>query len=61
MGYIRTNEEYYIDVGHSPQRAAEKVEIDKAKIDYGWCNPIKAKIAHEEEQAIRKKIKEDTG
>jgi len=46
-------------MGYSPQRAAEQVAIDKANIDYGCCNPIKAKIAHEEEQAIRRKVREE--
>lgn len=52
MGYIRDNEDYYVSLGYSPSEAKKQVEKDKRtqNIDYGYCNPIKAKLASEEEE-----------
>jgi len=55
MGYIRDNEDYYVSTGMSPESAREQVAIDEAGIDYGYCNPIKAKLAAEEEEELLKK------
>jgi hypothetical protein len=60
MGYIRTNEDYYASLGMSPERAALEVELDKARIDYGVCNPRKAKLAAEQEAEIRARLKKDS-
>lgn len=56
MGYIRSNEDYYASLGYSPKEAAIQVEIEKAGIDYGVCNPRKAKEAAEQEAEIRAKL-----
>lgn len=52
MGYIRSNEDYYKSLGFSKIQ----VELDKRNIDYGFCNPIKAKLAAEEEEEIRENL-----
>jgi hypothetical protein len=57
MGYIRDNEDYYVSMGYSPDRAREQCAIDDANIDYGYCNPIKAKQAAEDEQEIRERVR----
>jgi len=59
MGYIRSNEDYYESLGFSHKEARVRVALDKANIDYGYCNPLKAKFAHEEEQEIRKRIENE--
>jgi hypothetical protein len=58
MGYIRSNEEYYESLGHSSERAKELSKMDECSVvmDYGYCNPIKAKLAVEEEEKILKNI-----
>lgn len=53
MGYIRSNEDYYESLGCSPTEARVQVAIDKKGVDYGYCNPRKAKEAAKEEAAIR--------
>jgi hypothetical protein len=58
MGYIRSNEEYYESLGYSSKEAKVRVELDKHHIDYGVCNPIKAKLAAEEEDKIRRSLEE---
>jgi len=52
MGYIRDNEDYYISIGYSSEDARKQVELDERSpnIDYGYCNPLKAKFAAEEEE-----------
>lgn len=57
MGYIRSNEDYYASMGYSHDRAREQCAIDDANIDYGYCNPIKAKQAYEDEQEIKKRVR----
>ncbi len=59
MGYIRSNEDYYRSLGMGDKEIKVQMALDKAKIDYGYCNPIKAKLAHEEEQEIRKRIENE--
>ncbi len=56
MGYIRSNEDYYQSLGYSPKEAKIQAELDKRKIDYGYCNPIKAKLAAEEEEEVRRNV-----
>lgn len=58
MGYIRSDEDYYVSTGMSPERASQQVELDKHNIDYGYCNPQKAKSAAEQEREILKKLEE---
>lgn len=57
MGYIRDDEDYYISLGYSSEKAAIMAATDH--LDYGYCNPIKAKLADEEEKEIIKKLKEE--
>ncbi len=57
MGYIRDDEDYYRSLGYSDERIA--IELATSHIDYGYCNPIKAKLADEEEKEIVKKLKEE--
>ena len=59
MGYIRDNEDYYVSLGYSPSEAKVQASLDEAGVDYGFCNPIKAKNAAEEEDEIRNKLKEE--
>jgi hypothetical protein len=59
MGYIRSNEDYYESLGFSPLEAKVQAEMDKRGVDYGVCNPIKAKLAAEEEAEIRNELKDD--
>lgn len=54
MAYIRDNEDYYVSQGMSPSEARIQDAVDRANIDYGYCNPIKAKLASEDEEEIRK-------
>lgn len=49
MGYIRSNEDYYVSTGMTPRQAKIQVELDKRGIDSGFCNPRKIK---EEAEAI---------
>ncbi|MGD9725929.1 MAG: hypothetical protein AB7L09_03255 [Nitrospira sp.] len=58
MGYIRDNEDYYVSIGYSAERARIQAAIDERNIDYGVCNPIKAKLAAEEEADVIKEIEE---
>lgn len=53
MGYIRSDEDYYASLGMGVREARVQVAIDKAGIDYGYCNPRKAKEAAELEAEIR--------
>lgn len=58
MGYIRSNEDYYIAQGMTPRQAEIQCEMDRLgadRIDHGYCNPIKAKLAADEEDCLRKK------
>lgn len=57
MGYIRSNEDYYESLGYSSKEARVQAALDSANIDYGYCNPRKAKAAWEAEAAIRKDTK----
>ena len=64
MGYIRSNEDYYISEGMSPDNAKLQVEMDRLganSIDYGYCNPRKAKIAQEDEDALREEAQHNLG
>ena len=58
MGYIRSNPDWYENQGMSPSEAERQVKKDKMteSIDYGFCNPIKAKFASEEEDEIERSI-----
>jgi hypothetical protein len=59
MGYIRDDFDYYIASGMSYDSAKRQVARDNRgynKIDYGYCNPIKSKIADEEEKEINHQI-----
>lgn len=61
MGYIRTNEDYYISEGMSLDNARLHVELDRLgadTIDYGVCNPIKSKLAAEAEEDLRERARE---
>lgn len=49
MGYIRSNEDYYVSTGMSQRGAKIQVELDKRAIDSGLCNPRKIK---EEAEAV---------
>jgi hypothetical protein len=60
MGYIRTNEDYYISCGYSPREAEIKSKMDEQGVDYGYCNPMKAKIADEQEKKIRQELRDNT-
>ena len=53
MGYIRSNEDWYISQGMSPKEAHIQEAIDEAHLDYGYCDPRKAKDSAEDEQVIR--------
>jgi hypothetical protein len=59
MGYIRSNEEYYESLGYSSKEAKIQAKLDESKIDHGFCNPIKAKLAAEEEERIRRELDND--
>jgi hypothetical protein len=59
MGYIRNNEDAFIDEGYSPEEAEIQARIYEANIDYGYCNPIKAKLAHEQEEEIREQVRRE--
>jgi hypothetical protein len=57
MGYIRSNEEWYLSQGMSYKEALIQCEMDRLgrnNIDYGFCNPRKIKLADEQEEEIRK-------
>jgi transcriptional regulator of nitric oxide reductase len=56
MGYIRSNEDYYQSLGYSNQEIKRRIAYDEAGIDHGVCNPIKSKIADEEEREIDKQL-----
>jgi hypothetical protein len=56
VAYIRSDEDYYASLGYSPERIKVEIAINKANIDYGVCNPRKAKLAAEQEEEIRRKI-----
>jgi hypothetical protein len=58
MGYIRSNSDYYISCGRSSKEASIQDAIDKRGLDHGFCNPIKAKIADEEEKEIREEFRD---
>ncbi len=58
MGYIRSNEEYYESLGYSVKEAEIQAELDRHNIDYGFCNPRKAKEVAEQEVEIRKDIED---
>lgn len=60
MGYIRSNEDYYNSLGFSPLEAKVQVEMDKRSVDIGYCNPIKAKLAAEEEAEIRANLEKSS-
>ena len=50
MGYIRSDEDYYISTGMSPEQAQEQVRKDEqGECDRGFCNPLKNQICNEEE------------
>jgi len=55
MGYIRNNEDYYVSQGFSPKQASIQTKIDNCHIDYGFCNPNKAKEAAKVEKEIKEK------
>lgn len=61
MGYIRSNEDYYINQGMCPNNARRQVKRDKVSrgIDHGICNPYKSKIAAEEERKVDKDIEKN--
>lgn len=59
MPYIRTNEDYYASLGMSPKAVLIAEALDEVKIDYGFCNPRKAREAAELEEEIRKKVEEE--
>jgi len=59
MGYIRDNVDAFIDEGYSPEEAEVQARLLEEDIDYGFCNPIKAKLAHEDEQRIRDEVKQE--
>lgn len=61
MGYIRSNEDYYESLGYSPLEAKVQAEMDKRGVDYGVCNPVKAKMAAEEEAEIRANLQRENG
>lgn len=60
MGYIRSNEDYFQSIGMSPAKARREAKIYESgaldRIDYGFCNPRKAKQAAEEEAEIRNRF-----
>lgn len=58
MAYIRSNEDWYAAMGYSAHEAKVQAELDKRGIDYGVCNPLKAKHAAKEEAEIRRELKE---
>ena len=60
MAYIRSNEDYYMSQGCTPSEAKLKDALDRANIDHGYCNPIKAKLAAEEEAEIKKQHEGDS-
>lgn len=60
MGYIRDNEDWYYAMGYSASEAKIRAKLDQRNLDYGFCNPIKAKLAAEEEDEVRKELAEDT-
>jgi hypothetical protein len=61
MGYIRSDEDYYVDQGMDPCSAAKQVRRDKLSsgVDHGFCNPQKSKIADEEEIEVEKQLKKE--
>jgi len=56
MAYVRSNEDWYRSQGYSTREARVQVEMDRRGVDYGVCNPIKAKIAAEEEAELRREL-----
>ena len=59
MGYIRSNEDYYRHQGLSEKEVKVQIALDKARLDYGTCNPLKAKRAAEAEEEIRRKVESE--
>jgi hypothetical protein len=53
--------EDYIEDGVDEETAEVWAEMDRRGVDYGVCNPIKAKFAAEEEDEIRAKIRARRG
>jgi hypothetical protein len=59
MAYIRSNEDYDRSIGLSAKESRVQSEMNRRRVDYGVCNPIKAKIAAEEEDEIRAEIERE--
>ena len=58
MGYIRSNEDWYRAQGCSELVARVRVELDRRRVDYGFCNPRKAEEAAEEEADLRQEVED---
>jgi hypothetical protein len=56
VAYIRSNEDWYRSMGISPFEVKVQDELDRRGVDYGVCNPIKAKRAAEVEEEIRREL-----
>lgn len=57
MGIIRTNEDWDQAMGISSIESKIQKRLEAEGIDYGYCNPIKAKRASELEEEIRAEYK----
>lgn len=59
MPYIRSDEDYYASLGMSEKESRVQVRLDREGVDYGVCNPRKAREAAEREAEIRREVKAD--
>lgn len=58
MAYIKSDEDYNQSLGISPKEAKIQKELDRRNIDYGYCNPRKARWAQKIEDEIRKQFED---
>ena len=46
-------------MGISPHESKVQAEMERRGVDYGVCNPIKAKRAAEVERQVREELRDD--
>ncbi|MDP1695285.1 MAG: hypothetical protein Q8L29_00025 [archaeon] len=57
MGYIRSNEDFYMAQGCSSREAEVRVEADKKNVDSGFCNPRKIRDEYEARKEAEEAVK----
>ena len=56
MAYIRSNGDWDRAMGISPHESKVQEELKRRGVDYGVCNPRKAKLAAEIEAEVRRAL-----